>query len=164
MSELHKILDEIKAASANLSKKDKGTRFEQLILQFLKHDSAYSEPYKNVWLWQDFPLRDGKPDTGIDLVCELADGTGYAAVQCKFYSEETTLQKADIDSFLATSSKKPFVRRIIVSTTSHWSNNAIGVLKDIEPPVQIIGLSDLENSNIDWSQFSFEKSAKLKLR
>ncbi|MGL6193723.1 MAG: hypothetical protein ACRC2T_15760, partial [Thermoguttaceae bacterium] len=69
MSALQQILDEIRAAAANTSQKDKGTRFEQLILQFLKHDPAYSEPYKNVWLWQDFPLRDNKPDTGIDLVC-----------------------------------------------------------------------------------------------
>ncbi len=38
-----------------------------------------------VWLWSEWPGRCGRPDTGIDLVAEDADGGGLTAIQCKFY-------------------------------------------------------------------------------
>ncbi|MGL6194447.1 MAG: hypothetical protein ACRC2T_06445, partial [Thermoguttaceae bacterium] len=112
MTALQSILAEIRAAAENTSQRDKGDRFEILIKKYLQLEPVYVDQFSQVWMWQDFPLRDGKPDTGIDLVCELADGTGCVAVQCKFYDENATLQKSDIDSFLTTSAKKPFVRRI----------------------------------------------------
>ncbi len=62
--------------------------------------------------------RDGKSDTGIDLVAERLDGTGFVAIQCKCYDPDTTIQKSHIDSFLAASGKKgQFVGRMIVSST-----------------------------------------------
>jgi predicted helicase len=34
-----------------------------------------------VWLWQDWPDRDGKPDTGIGLVARKRHRGGWCAIQ-----------------------------------------------------------------------------------
>ncbi|WP_406636926.1 DEAD/DEAH box helicase [Pseudarthrobacter quantipunctorum] len=130
----------------------KGSYFEQLIEQYLEHDGVQAPQYRNVWLWRDWPGRNGKPDTGIDLVAERADG-GFTAIQCKFYAETHTMQKSDIDSFISASGKEPFTHRLIVSTTSKWTQNAEEMLDSQHIPVQRIGLSDFRHSNIDWSTY-----------
>jgi predicted helicase len=130
----------------------KGNYFEQLIEQYLKHDGVQAPQYTNVWLWRDWPGRNGKPDTGIDLVAERTDG-GITAIQCKFYAETHTMQKSDIDSFISASGKEPFTHRLIVSTTSKWTQNAEEMLDSQHIPVQRIGLSDFRHSNIDWSTY-----------
>jgi len=50
-----------------------------------------------VWLWQDWPGRASKVDTGIDLVAEERETGGLTAIQCKFYDASHTLQKSDVD-------------------------------------------------------------------
>lgn len=50
----------------------------------------------------------------------------------KFYSSETTVSKADVDTFLSASSSaftvnntiNYFTQRIVISTTDKWSSNA----------------------------------------
>jgi predicted helicase len=69
--------------------------------------------------------------------------------------------QGDIDSFLSASSKKNFVRIIIVATAELGSNAAEAV-KDQKPPVHVIGLADLENSQIDWDCYDNTKKIKLK--
>lgn len=137
----------------------KGNYFEQLIEQYLEHDGVQAPQYTNVWLWRDWPGRDGKPDTGIDLVAERADG-GVTAIQCKFYAETHTMQKQDIDSFISASGKEPFTHRLIVSTTSKWTQNAEEMLDSQHIPVQRIGLSDFRHSNIDWSTYELTDPSK----
>lgn len=130
----------------------KGSYFEQLIKQYLEHDGVQAPQYTKVWLWRDRPGRNGKPNTSIDLVAERADG-GITAVQCKFYAEMHTMQKQDVDSFIAASGRAPFSHRLIVSTTSKWTQNAEEMLDSQQIPVQRIGLSDFRHSNIDWSTY-----------
>lgn len=137
----------------------KGSYFEQLIEQYLEHDGVQAPQYTNVWLWRDWPGRNGKPDTGIDLVAERADG-GFTAIQCKFYAETHTMQKHDIDSFISASGKEPFTHRLIVSTTSKWTQNAEEMLDNQHIPVQRIGLSDFRHSNIDWSTYELTDPSK----
>ncbi|WP_159824399.1 DEAD/DEAH box helicase [Arthrobacter sp. 9AX] len=137
----------------------KGSYFEQLIEQYLEHDGVQAPQYTNVWLWRDWPGRNGKPDTGIDLVAERADG-GFTAIQCKFYAETHTMQKSDIDSFISASGKEPFTHRLIVSTTSKWTQNAEEMLDSQHIPVQRIGLSDFRHSNIDWSTYELTDPSK----
>ncbi|MDK3255971.1 hypothetical protein [Blastococcus capsensis] len=43
-----------------------------------------------MWLWSDWPGREGRPDTGIDLVAANADDGGLTAIQCKFYGRRST--------------------------------------------------------------------------
>ena len=80
------ILDKYRKIS--FSEKDKGERFERLIKAYLLTDPKYSNLFKKVWMWNEFPSRAdlGSSDTGIDLVGLTNDGD-YWAIQCKCYSE-----------------------------------------------------------------------------
>ena len=69
------------------------------MLLFFRKEPTYKSQFKNVWMWASWPGNKGRPDTGIDLVAENIDGTGFTAIQCKNYSPTTVLEKADIDSF-----------------------------------------------------------------
>ncbi|TFC06547.1 type ISP restriction/modification enzyme [Cryobacterium sp. MDB2-33-2] len=134
------------------SERVKGSYFEQMTRQYLENDGVQASQYEQVWLWKDWPGRNGKPDTGIDLVAKREDG-GVTAIQCKFYEESHSMQKKDIDSFMSASGKSPFSHRLIVSTTGNWSANAEEMLDGQQIPVQRIGLSDFRYSNIDWASY-----------
>lgn len=144
------------------SERDKGTRFEVLIKHYLKTDPMYSNDYENIWLWSEFPFREqfGGKDTGIDLVAKSEDGK-YTAIQCKCYDEKTSIDKAEVDTFLSTSGKYftdennetvNFSYRLWVSTTNKWSAVAEDTLKNQNPPVNRISLTMLENAEVDWKE------------
>jgi len=139
------------------TEREKGTYFERLCVAYLIHDPMQAEHYEDVLSWADWAKEngwDGK-DVGIDLVAKLRGHEGYAAIQCKFYIPSHKIAKADIDSFLAASSKPPFARRIVIDATEvEWSSNAAEMLHGQSIPVIRIGLNDLRNSPIDWSQFA----------
>ena len=161
------LLDEFRDIFGN--ERDKGTKFEDLILNYLKLEPLYASQIKDVWMWSDFPYRSNVGDTGIDLVAKTyADE--YWAIQCKFYDSNYTIKKADMDTFLATSYKYFFVDgvktffscRLLVSTTDKYSNNAEDVLHNQNPQVIRIGMNDLLESNIDWRIFSLDKKLETK--
>ncbi len=105
--------------------RDLGDKFERLIASYLTHDPKYADLFGgNVWLWTEWPHHNKMPDTGIDLVAEETATGDVWAIQCKFWQPDSYVPKADIDSFLATSSKHPFKKRLIVSTTDKWTSNA----------------------------------------
>jgi predicted helicase len=62
-----------------VSARERGERFERLMVQYLRQDPIYAKRYSDVWLWSDWPGRDGKGDTGINLVARERDGDGYCA-------------------------------------------------------------------------------------
>ena len=149
---------------ASVTEREKGTYFEQLICVYLRNEPTYADLYSDVWTLSDVPDEFGirKADTGIDLVARTR-GTGeFHAIQCKFYAEDHTIQKSDIDSFFTASGQKPFTHRIIVTTTNDWTDNAENSLIDQQPPVSRIDLHDLETSQIDWSRYKPKAVAKLK--
>jgi predicted helicase len=139
------------------TERDKGTYFERLCIAYLTHDPMQAEHYEAVLPWSEWAKEndwDGK-DVGVDLVAKLRGHEGFAAIQCKFYSASHKISKSDIDSFLAASSKPPFLRRIVIDATEvEWSPNATEMLHGQSIPVIRIGLNDLRNSPIDWSQFA----------
>ncbi|WP_017197904.1 type ISP restriction/modification enzyme [Arthrobacter sp. M2012083] len=142
------------------SERMKGNYFEQLVGRYLEKDGVQAPQYRNVWLWRDWPDRDGKKDNGIDLVAERQDG-GFTAIQCKFYAEGHRIQKQDVDSFISASGKPPFTHRLIVDTTGRdWSANAEEMLDDQHIPIQRIGLTDFRNSNIDWATYELTDPSK----
>jgi predicted helicase len=142
------------------SERMKGNYFEQLVGRYLENDGVQAPQYRNVWLWRDWPARDGKKDNGIDLVAERQDG-GFTAIQCKFYAEGHRIQKKDIDSFISASGKPPFTSRLIVDTTGEdWSPNAGEMLDGQHIPIQRIGLTDFRNSNIDWATYELTDPSK----
>jgi predicted helicase len=148
---------------SSVSEKDKGDKFEKLMLSFFRIEPTYKTQFKAVWLWPDWPGNRGLPDTGIDLVAENIDGSGFTAIQCKNYAPTTVLDKSDIDSFFTESGKAPFTHRIIVSTTNLWTVHAENSLKGQDKPVRRIGIDALANSMIDWDLLSPENVSKLKL-
>ena len=143
------------------TQRDKGTAFEDLILQYMKLDPVYSNDIDDIWMWKDFPYRGAIGDTGIDLVAKTYAGD-FWAIQCKFYSKDTQIAKGDVDSFLSTSSKTfsvdgvktKFSHRYFVTTTDNFSKNAADSLKDQDPAVSVIGMEELLNSPINWDQFA----------
>ena len=147
MSSFAKVIEAFREAPNTV---EMGTKFEQLMVQYFELDPTLSREYDAVWRWIDWPDRDGKPDTGIDLVARVRETGEFAAIQCKFYAPDHTLSKQNIDSFFTASGKAPFARRIIISTTSKWGKNAIEALEGQTVPVQRIGTEHLEDSPIDW--------------
>ena len=144
------------------SERDKGARFELLMKKYLLSEPTYEGRFKQIWLWNEFPYRkdfSGK-DTGIDLVAQTVEGD-YWAVQCKCYEENVYIDKTGVDSFLSTSSKSfynesmetvQFSQRLWISTTNHWNSEAENTIKNQNPPLIRISLTDLENSNVDWDK------------
>lgn len=150
---IYEVLEELRGAAT--SEADKGSKLEQLMLSYLRTDPVYAEQFSDVWLWQDWPGRDGKHDTGIDLVAVDRITGSNVAIQCKFYAPSSTIGKGDIDSFLSASGKEGFSERIIVSTTDRWNAHAEDAVQGQQVPVRRIGLADLEASVVDWGEFSW---------
>jgi predicted helicase len=159
---IHHILEELAAAATD--QRDKGGKFERLIRAYLATDPLYVSRFSDVWMWNDWPGRNAKADTGIDLVAQERDTGALVAIQCKFYAPTYNLQKADIDSFFTASGKAPFASRLIVSTTDKWSKHAEDALADQHSPCARLRVQDLEDSAVDWSKFSLAKPDQVVLR
>ena len=150
--------DALKALEAQAkTTREKGDKFEALTKAFLEQDSLYKEQFTKLWFWRDWPLRAGRPDTGIDLVAENADDGEYTAIQCKFYAANEYISKADLDTFISASGVTVtggprFTKRLFISTTTRWSRNAEEALLQ-EVPIARLGIADFENSSIDWTQY-----------
>jgi predicted helicase len=162
MSALEKVLDQLFFSATD--ERDKGDKFERLMLQFFKTDLQWSERFADVWMWSDWPERHGRRDNGIDLVATDRQTGDAVAIQCKFYDPSRQLVKADIDSFLGESGKAPFAQRLLVTTTDHWGPNAEAAIEGQQIPVQRLRFMDLAESSIDWSQFELSTPEVMELK
>lgn len=147
------------------TEREKGTYFEHLIKCYFENEPSYRDLYSDVWTFSEWAKMEGHnaQDAGIDLVARTDTGELHA-IQCKLYAPDYCLQKKDIDSFFTASGKKPFARRIIVSSTNRWSTHARDALVDQVPPVTKLDLHSLEASQIDWSAFATAQQVRLKAR
>lgn len=145
---VHDIIEDFR--SLPVSARERGERFERLMAQYLRLDPLYAQQFSDVWMWSEWPGRDSKGDTGIDLVARERESGEYCAIQCKFYDPKHYLQKADIDSFFTASGKHPFTSRIIISTTDRWGSNAEAALEQQQIPVVRIGLAEIAQAPISW--------------
>lgn len=162
MTTIHDVLEQLRQAAT--SNRDMGDRFERLVANYLTIDPQYQEIYSDVWLWGEWPDRNNKADTGIDLVAKERWTGEYCAIQCKFYDPDYSLQKGDIDSFFTASGKAPFTSRMIVSTTDKWSKHAEDALNNQKTPVTRLRVQDLADSPVDWSHFSLKRPDLMKLK
>lgn len=153
---LRDLLERYRSESA--SEREKGGYFEKLVRVWLQHAPTQRDLFRQVMSYGEWARSQGLDarDTGIDLVAELAEAPGeWCAIQCKFYAEGHRIQRADIDSFFTASGRRPFVRRLIVDTTGvPWSTHAESALEGQSIDTKRIGLSDIEDSGIDWKAFS----------
>ena len=141
MTALLSLLDKIKEVS--VTQRDKGTSFENLMVQYFLNEPKYAEIYIDVLSYSDWVEKYGeklnitdKRDYGIDLVAVTIDGE-FHPIQCKNYNT-TKIQKKDIDSFLGGSGKSYFAYRYIVASTDDWTDNAKSSLVNAHPPVATI--------------------------
>ena len=143
-----------------------GTYFEDLIVTYFRNEATYRDLYDKVWSYTEWAKEHGLDgrDTGIDLVARTQGTAEIHAIQCKFYADDYKVQKADIDSFFTASGKKPFTRRLIVTTTNNWSEHANDALQNQQPPVNKIDLNDLENSQIDWVKYRPHQAPVIKAK
>lgn len=151
-----------KYKNISFSERDKGERFERLIQAYLKTDPKYANLFKEVWMWNDFPQKVdfGGKDIGIDLVALTNDGD-YWAIQCKFYDQNSTIDKKSIDSFITTSNRTftgenlesiGFSQLLWISTTNNWGANAEETIKNQSIPFIRLKLFDLIESPVDWEK------------
>ncbi|MGX6965075.1 DEAD/DEAH box helicase, partial [Tetragenococcus halophilus] len=156
------LIEQINQAAGDVQR-ERGTLFEKLVLAYLKHEPTYKALYQNVWLLSDVPDDYGisKKDTGVDLVAEQKNGD-LVAIQAKFYTHR--VGKDSINSFVAELGKSYYQHGLIVSTVDEWNSNARETIEQNEKGIEIIGLSDLRNSQIDWSQFNFERPEKVTIK
>ncbi|MFV5369076.1 type ISP restriction/modification enzyme [Acinetobacter junii] len=145
------------------TEREKGTYFESLCIRYFQHEPFYKDLFTQVQTYTEWAKEQGLSgkDTGIDLVSTTKDGE-FHAIQCKLYDADRKVSKAEIDSFLSAASKTYFARRIIVSTTHSWSDNALATLENQDPPVTKIDIETLEQSAIDWSLFAEKKEVVFK--
>lgn len=150
----------------NMTQRDRGTLFEAVVTGYFKNEPMYSRLFEEVWMLKDVPEEYGIPkkDTGVDLVARNRDTGHLVAIQCKYYSKDTTIQKSHIDSFLNEVGKNYYAEGIIVSSTDKWSDNANDALLNRDKNIARIGLSQLRDSEIDWSMFSIERPKEIKLK
>ncbi len=152
--QLDELLEGYRAAAPN--EREEGDYFERLVRVFLEHDDIQKQYYSAVVPFSTWAKEQGwsNTDTGIDLVATLSDGTGYAAIQCKFYAPAHVIQKPDIDSFISAASSDLFTRLIIADTTQRdFGRNTKETLNNLSKDWNRIGINELEASRIDWSQF-----------
>lgn len=156
------LMQQINKVAGNVQR-DRGTLFERLVLSYLKNEPTYKNLYKNVWMLNNVPDEYGIPkkDNGVDLAAQQFNGD-LVAVQAKFYKDKVS--KNDIDSFVAELGKTYYQHGLIVSTVDVWGKNAKDTIVNNEKGIEIIGLSDLRNSQIDWTQYSFERSESVEIK
>ncbi|VXC81368.1 Helicase [Staphylococcus sp. 8AQ] len=157
------LLKQIEKTSNNV-KREKGTLFEKLVLAYLKNEPTYKALYKNVWELRDVPNDIGLPDkrdNGVDLVAEQYNGD-LIAIQAKFH--KNTIGKSEINSFVAETGSKYYQGGLIISTVDNWNKNAKSTIENHEKNIEILGLSDLRNSQINWSDFNFERPEELTIK
>lgn len=133
------------------------------MLAYLKNEPTYKQLYSDVWLLNEVPDHFGIPkkDTGVDLVALQKTGE-LVAIQAKFYKEK--IGKSEINSFVADLGKHYYDRGLIISTVDEWNENAINTISYNQKGIEIIGLTDLRNSQIDWNDFDFQRPARVKTK
>lgn len=150
----------------DMTQRDRGTMFELLIKVYLQKEPMYANLFDEVWMLSEVPEEYGIPkqDTGVDLVARLSETGKLVAIQCKYYSKDTTIQKSHIDSFLNEVGKSYYSAGIIVTSTDKWSDNANDAIVNRDKNITRITLTQLRDSKIVWSEFSFEKPQEVNLK
>ncbi|MDQ0261030.1 putative helicase [Sinomonas atrocyanea] len=142
--------------------RDKGAKFERLVKRYLELKPKYADQFSDVWLWSDWPGRNGHVDTGIDLVARDRYTGELTGIQAKFYDPARQLDKKHIDSFFTAVGKVDFAHGMVVTTTDHWSKHAEEALEDQSKDMQRIRLQDFADSTIDWSAFDVDRPEEMR--
>lgn len=135
--------------------RDRGDKFERLVRSYLTTDPGWSLQFSDVWLWQDYPNRGRRADTGVDLVAKDKFTGELTAIQCKFLDPEATVAKGDVDSFISASPRPEFSRRLLAHT-ARIGPTAQSTLEAQDPPVQVLDPHQMDRADIQWAEFQVE--------
>lgn len=140
--------DHLMAQFDRVGQRQKGAQFERVCKWFLENDPIYQPLLRRVWLWGDWPGRQGI-DAGIDLVAENHEGQLWA-IQAKAYDPAYSISKRDVDKFVAESSRSKFTHRLLIATTDKRHHIATRLMDDLSIP--FIGLTQLREADgyLDW--------------
>lgn len=153
------LLDDL--AYSGLSPQEQGRRFERLAKRFLQVEPKFADQFSDVWLWNEWPGRGNRPDNGIDLVAKDRYTGELTGIQAKFFDPSVRLQKGKIDSFFTELGKVDFAQGLVINTSVEWSSSAESALQDQSKPIARLGVDELVDSTVDWSQFSFDRPEDL---
>jgi len=131
-----------------LDSNERGKSFEKATKWFLQKDPTFASQISHVWLWDEWPDRDGR-DLGIDLVAKTYDGKLWA-IQSKCYTGRVPTD--EIDSFISASAQSQFSHRLLIST-GPISGNAEYKLKHQEKSTAFLLRHNLKDSAVNWLAF-----------
>lgn len=160
-SKFEDLIEQINTTAQTI--RDRGTYFEKLVVAYLKNEPTYKNLYTDVWMLNEVPEEYGiaAEDNGVDIVARDVNGD-LTGVQAKFYKNK--VGKDEINSFIAELGKKQYAKGLIVSTVDEWNSKAQATIDGQSKDVQRIGLTDLRNSQVDWSSFSFEHAETVQVK
>ena len=141
-----------------------GRHFEQFCEAFFRLAAVPGHEFDKVWAWGDWPGREGRTDTGIDLVAREAGSDDLVAIQCKFYAPTATLAWPQVSTFIGMLGQPEFASGMIVSTAGAESANVHSNIERHAKPVHIWRVDDFEGSGVDWDQFRIDRPMQLALR
>ena len=135
------------------SEAEKGALFERLIKRFFEVDPIYSQQFDRIWLWYEWPGRDGAGDGGVDLVAERADG-GLCAIQCKFYDDKTGVPYPAVTNFISEAQRIEADQRIFVCTTDKIAKRGLDTFKSSATFTTLLDIHALKERDIEWPDIS----------
>ena len=141
-----------------------GRHFEQFCEAFFRLAAIPGYEFDKVWAWDDWPGKDERGDTGIDLVAREAGSGDLVAIQCKFYAPTATLAWPRVSTFVGMLGQPEFASGMIVSTAGAESANVHSNIERHAKPVRIWRVDDFEGSGVDWDQFRIDRPTQLALR
>ena len=150
------VLDDIRQTST--TEKEKGDRFENLMISFFKEDTWYKGRFTKVQLFTRWLRQQGKSgvEKGVDIIAYEKEGGEPVGIQCKCYDDSNPVQLEGINSLLSECETHKIKRYILVYTSDDLSRYARE--KAEEKCIQLINKSSLRNSSIQkWE----EKSGKM---
>lgn len=141
---------------------EKGKIFEALAYKYLKEISPhYSELFKHIWRWNEYPLREKRHDFGVDIVAEDFRGNRWA-IQVKCH--ENYINRSEISTFLAALGSNEFQKGMLI-TASPLSSEAERLVENFKKPIVILTLDEMLE-DMDLEKFrpgdlkTYEKSKK----
>ena len=153
MNDLARLLNWARASRLNT--REQGDYLEHLTKFYLTRDPAQQSVYTDVYLWKEWAEKNDLPknDYGIDLVAVQQDGA-HTAVQCKFFDPDHSVQKKDVDSFLAASGAAEFERRLYVTTAEHFSKQVQQTFANQDKEVRTLTAREMSRSGIEWGKLN----------
>ena len=134
---------------------EKGKTLEKATKFFLTVDVVQRRRFDEVWLWDDYPDKDGSDD-GIDLVAIERKTDRKIAIQCKFYSPGANVNFSDISTFLSEYSTGEFDAGILVITTN-LAKKARKKVINRNPPIEVWRPDKFDASRtIDWDNPTYQ--------